>query len=68
MTKKTRREQQPVINAFHGKEGVSGPHLLCIGRKAPKGYTELPGGIHLGRGLWLLPVRRNSYYRQRNNE
>ena len=31
---------------------------LHIGRKAPKGYEELPGGIHLGKGIWLLPIRR----------
>lgn len=30
--------------------------MLHIGRKVPKGFRELPGGIHLGRGVWLLPM------------
>jgi hypothetical protein len=29
-----------------------------IGRKAPKGYEELAGGIHLGKGIWALPIRK----------
>jgi hypothetical protein len=29
-----------------------------IGRKAPKGYEELVGGIHLGKGIWVLPIRK----------
>ena len=29
-----------------------------IGRKAPKGYKELTGGIHLGKGIWVLPVEK----------
>ena len=28
--------------------------LLHYGRKAPKGWRELPGGIHLGKGMWIL--------------
>lgn len=30
--------------------------MFHIGKKAPKGFEELPGGIHLGKGLWLLPI------------
>lgn len=30
--------------------------LIHIGRKVPKGYEELPGGIHLGKGMWMLPM------------
>ncbi len=30
---------------------------IHIGRKAPKGWEELPGGIHLGKGIWLLKIR-----------
>lgn len=28
--------------------------LLHIGKKAPKGFRELPGGMHLGKGIWIL--------------
>lgn len=31
--------------------------IIHIGRKAPKGFEELPGGIHLGRGIWALRIR-----------
>lgn len=34
--------------------------LLHIGRKVPKGYEELPGGVHLGKGIWILPIRPKS--------
>jgi len=37
---------------FHPK-----PDLFHIGRKAPKGYVESGPAIHLGRGIWLLPLR-----------
>ena len=30
--------------------------LLHVGRKVPKGYRELPGAMHLGGGVWLLPM------------
>jgi hypothetical protein len=30
---------------------------IHIGRKAPKGWEELPGGIHLGKGIWILKIR-----------
>lgn len=30
--------------------------IVHIGRKAPKGFKELPGGIHLGKGIWILPI------------
>jgi len=32
------------------------PILLYIGKRVPKGFRELPGGIHLGRGIWLLKM------------
>ncbi len=28
--------------------------VIVIGRKVPKGWKELPGSIHLGRGLWAF--------------
>jgi len=31
---------------------------IHIGKKAPKGYEELPGGIHIGKGIWALPIRK----------
>lgn len=30
--------------------------LFHVGRKAPKGFKELPGGTHLGKGIWILPI------------
>lgn len=32
--------------------------LIHIGRKAPQGYKELAGGIHLGKGIWILPIEK----------
>ena len=32
--------------------------MLHIGRKAPKGWREEPGAIHLGRGLWAMWIVR----------
>ena len=31
--------------------------MLHVGRKAPKGFEELPGSIHLGKGIWMLRIR-----------
>jgi hypothetical protein len=31
--------------------------MIHIGRKVPKGFEELPGGIHLGKGMWILKIR-----------
>lgn len=30
--------------------------MLHIGKKVPKGFRELPGGIHLGKGIWILKM------------
>lgn len=30
---------------------------LHIGKKVPKGFEELPGSFHLGKGLWILKMR-----------
>lgn len=30
--------------------------MLYIGKKAPKGFIELPHGIHLGKGVWMLRI------------
>lgn len=27
-----------------------------VGRQAPKGWRELAGAMHIGRGIWLLPI------------
>ena len=32
--------------------------MIHVGRKAPKGFVELPGGIHLGKGVWMLPIQK----------
>jgi len=29
--------------------------ILHIGKKAPKGFKEMANGIHLGKGIWILP-------------
>jgi hypothetical protein len=34
--------------------------MIHIGKKAPKGYEELPGGIHLGKGIWMLKIRKKN--------
>lgn len=31
--------------------------IIHIGKRVPKGFEELPGGIHLGRGIWMLKMR-----------
>ena len=37
---------------------VVGRTILHFGRKAPNGFKELPGGIHVGKGMWLLPIQK----------
>jgi hypothetical protein len=32
------------------------PVMIHVGKKAPKGFRELPGGIHLGKGIWILKI------------
>lgn len=32
--------------------------ILHIGRKAPKGFKELPNAIHLGKGIWLMWIEK----------
>ncbi len=29
-----------------------------IGKKCPKGYKEIPGSMHLGKGIWALQCQR----------
>jgi hypothetical protein len=36
--------------------------MIHIGRKAPKGFRELPGASHMGRGLWVIPVEPDPAY------
>lgn len=31
--------------------------MIHVGRRVPKGFEELPGGIHTGKGIWILPMR-----------
>jgi hypothetical protein len=31
--------------------------MIHIGKKVPKGFEELPGGMHLGKGIWALPMK-----------
>lgn len=28
--------------------------IIHIGRRAPKGFREVAGSVHLGRGIWAL--------------
>lgn len=28
--------------------------MIHVGRKVPKGFRELSGSIHLGRGIWMF--------------
>jgi hypothetical protein len=30
--------------------------MIHIGRKVPKGFRELDGAIHLGKGIWVIPM------------
>ncbi len=42
-----------------GKKGKKGSiRILHIGKKVPKGYEELDGGVHIGKGIWILPMRK----------
>jgi hypothetical protein len=34
--------------------------MVWIGRTAPKGWTELPGAIHLGRGMWMMRIEKEA--------
>jgi hypothetical protein len=40
------------------KEIETKPVLVYIGKKAPKGFKELSGGIHLGGGIWILKIEK----------
>ncbi len=42
------------INPKVESEGVRPQTIFHVGRKCPKGYKEQAGGIHLGRGIWLI--------------
>jgi hypothetical protein len=30
--------------------------MFVIGKKVPKGFTEVSGSIHLGNGIWMFSV------------
>jgi hypothetical protein len=30
--------------------------MIYIGKHVPKRYKELPGSIHLGKGIWMFNV------------
>ena len=32
--------------------------IIHIGKKAPKGWKELAGAIHMGKGIWLMWIER----------
>jgi hypothetical protein len=36
------------------KKALNKPIIIHVGRKCPKGWRELPNGIHLGKGIWML--------------
>ena len=33
--------------------------MIHIGRKVPKGFKELAGAVHLGKGIWILPMEKD---------
>lgn len=35
---------------------MGGQVRLHIGRKAPKGFVELPGAVHMGKGIWMMRI------------
>jgi len=37
---------------------VKGMIVIHIGKKAPKGWVELPGAKHLGHGIWMMRIER----------
>ena len=41
-------------------EGVGEVKVLHIGKRAPKGWVELPGAIHLGKGIWLMRIEKEA--------
>jgi hypothetical protein len=32
--------------------------VIHVGRKVPKGFVELPGSVHLGKGMWIFKIKR----------
>ena len=44
-------DQKDIIGA------QSEPVMVHIGRKVPKGFEELPGSMHLGKGIWAFKMR-----------
>ena len=40
--------------------------IIHIGKKAPKGFVELPGAVHLGHGIWMFRMERNEQRAKRN--
>lgn len=32
--------------------------IIHVGRRVPKGFVEMPGSTHLGRGIWMFRVER----------
>jgi hypothetical protein len=37
---------------------------LHIGKKVPKGYEELPGSIHIGKGIWIFKIVKSGESRK----
>ena len=31
--------------------------MTYIGKRVPKGFEELPGSIHMGKGIWMFAVK-----------
>jgi hypothetical protein len=32
--------------------------ILHVGKRIPKGFKELPGSVHLGKGIWLFKIEK----------
>lgn len=32
--------------------------MIYIGKRVPKGFVELAGSIHLGRGMWMFNIEK----------
>jgi hypothetical protein len=42
--------------------------LIHIGKKAPKGFKEVAGSIHLGKGIWALKCESEDLKSRQSNK
>lgn len=34
--------------------------MIYIGKSVPKGFKELPGSMHIGKGIWMFNIEKES--------